>query len=161
MSLIEYLKTIVTPTLCNAVEILRIRPRNYGFAPLQLECLFPEFGRMCGYAVTAQVETVTQMRPLTGTGFYDLFEAIQASPKPAVVVLQEMVAIETMRPTVVKSWTRYLQGSEPSDLSRIAEYAMCGRYERSACITSPEANLQVMLTSASCVPQFPYTCQTR
>ena len=90
MSLIEYLKTIDTPTLCNAVEVLRIRPHNYGFAPLQLNCLFPEFGRMCGYAVTAQVETVTQMEPLAGSGFYDLFEAVQASPKPAVVVLQEI-----------------------------------------------------------------------
>jgi 4-hydroxy-4-methyl-2-oxoglutarate aldolase len=90
LSLIEYLKTIDTPTLCNAVEVLRIRPPNYGFAPLQLNCLFPEFGRMCGYAVTAQVETVTQMGPLAGAGFYDLFEAVQASPKPTVVALQEI-----------------------------------------------------------------------
>ena len=51
-----------------------MRPQNYGFTPLQLNCLFPEFGRMCGYAVTAQVETVTQMEPLTGAGFYDLFD---------------------------------------------------------------------------------------
>jgi 4-hydroxy-4-methyl-2-oxoglutarate aldolase len=86
----DYLKTIDTPTLCNAIELLGVRPQSSGFAPLQLECLFPEFGRMCGYAVTAQVETVTAMEPLRGAGFYDLFEAIEASSKPAVVVLQEV-----------------------------------------------------------------------
>lgn len=86
----DYLKSVDTPTLCNAIETLRVRPQNAGFAPLQLQCLFPEFGRMCGYAVTAQVETVTAMEPLSGAGFYDLFEAIEAAPKPAVVVLQEI-----------------------------------------------------------------------
>jgi regulator of RNase E activity RraA len=30
------------------------------------------------------------MEPLTGAGFYDLFEAFKAGPKPAVVVLQEI-----------------------------------------------------------------------
>jgi regulator of RNase E activity RraA len=86
----EYLKTVDTPTLCNAIEALRVRPQSSGFAPLQLRCLFPEFGRMCGYAVTAQVETVTSMEPLSGEGFYELFDAIDTSPKPAVVVLQEI-----------------------------------------------------------------------
>ena len=88
--IIDYLKTVDTPTLCNAVEVLRVRPQSQGFTPLQLHCLFPEFGRMCGYAVTAQVETVTAMEPLSGTGFYDLFDAVEAAPKPAVIVLQEI-----------------------------------------------------------------------
>jgi regulator of RNase E activity RraA len=86
----DYLKTVDTPTLCNAIEVLRVRPQSSGFAPLQLQCLFPEFGRMCGYAVTAQVETVTAMEPLRGAGFYELFDAIEASSKPAVVVVQEV-----------------------------------------------------------------------
>lgn len=86
----DYLKSVDTPTLCNAVELLRVRPQSSGFTPLQLRCLFPEFGRMCGYAVTAQVETVTAMEPLSGAGFYELFDALSASPKPAVVVLQEI-----------------------------------------------------------------------
>jgi 4-hydroxy-4-methyl-2-oxoglutarate aldolase len=86
----EYLKTVDTPTLCNAVEVLRVRPQSQGFTPLQLRCLFPEFGRMCGYAVTAQVETVTAMEPLSGAGFHELFEALAAAPKPAVIVLQDI-----------------------------------------------------------------------
>ncbi len=90
MELIEYLKTVDSPTLSNAIERMHVRPRDAGFTPLQLRCLFPEFGRMCGYAVTAQVESTTDMAPLTEKAFLDLFAAVDASPKPAVVVMQEI-----------------------------------------------------------------------
>ncbi len=45
---------------------------------------------MCGYAVTAQVETVSQMGSVDGATFHDLFEAVDRAPKPAVVVYQEI-----------------------------------------------------------------------
>lgn len=45
---------------------------------------------MCGYAVTAQVETVSNANPLEEAAFVDLFAAIEESPKPAVVVLQDI-----------------------------------------------------------------------
>jgi 4-hydroxy-4-methyl-2-oxoglutarate aldolase len=89
-SLLEYLKTVDTPTLSNAIELLNVRKRNEGFAPLQLRCLFPELGRMCGYAVTAQVETVTQANPDDRSIWLRLYEAIDAAPKPSVVVFQEL-----------------------------------------------------------------------
>ena len=90
--LLSYLKTVDTPTLSNAIEELNIRPRHEGFAPAQIRCLFPEFGRMCGYAVTAQVETVSRMTPVDRSVFLDLFNAVDASLKPAVVVMQEIGA---------------------------------------------------------------------
>lgn len=88
--LIEFLKTVDTATVSNAVELLNVRPRSEGFASLDLKCLFPEFGPMCGYAVTAQVETVTEGSPRTEEAYVQLFEAVEASAKPAVVVLQEI-----------------------------------------------------------------------
>jgi 4-hydroxy-4-methyl-2-oxoglutarate aldolase len=87
---IAYLNTVDTPTLANAIEELKVRPRSDGFAPLGIRCLFSEMGRMCGYAVTAQVETVSRMTPLDRSIFCDLFAAVDASPKPAVVVMQEV-----------------------------------------------------------------------
>jgi regulator of RNase E activity RraA len=45
---------------------------------------------MCGYAVTAQVETVTLGAPRTEEAYVELFEAVEASPKPAVLVMQEI-----------------------------------------------------------------------
>jgi len=88
--LISYLKTVDTATVSNAIELLKVRPDSEGFASLDLQCLFPEFGPMCGYAVTAQVETVTHGSPKTEEAFVELFEAVERSPKPAVVVLQEI-----------------------------------------------------------------------
>jgi len=87
--LVEYLKSVDTPTLSNAIETLRLRPDNAGFAPLQTSCLFPEFGRMVGYAVTAQVETMSSSSGDRKT-FFSLFEAVAHSPKPAVVAFQEI-----------------------------------------------------------------------
>ncbi len=87
---VAYLKTVDTPTLSNAIEALKCRPRSEGFAPLAIRSLFPDLGRMCGYAVTAQVETVTCMSPLNAEPFYELFAAVDASPKPSVVVVQEI-----------------------------------------------------------------------
>lgn len=89
-SLIEYLKTIDTPTISNAIEQLHLRPRSEGFTPLQVRCLFPDFGPMCGYAVTAQVETMTEGNPREERGYVELFEAVEKSPNPAVVAFQEV-----------------------------------------------------------------------
>jgi regulator of RNase E activity RraA len=89
-NLIEYLKTIDSPTLSNAIETLEHQSRDAGFTPLQIRCLFPELSRLCGYAVTAQVETVTGMHPTTEHAFLELFKAVENSPKPAVVVFQEI-----------------------------------------------------------------------
>jgi regulator of RNase E activity RraA len=87
---IEYLRSVDAPTLSNGIELLHRRPRSEGFTPLCVRCLFPEFGRMVGYAVTAQVETVTCQEPLDLTRFLDLYKLVEASPKPAVIAFQEI-----------------------------------------------------------------------
>src|ERR1700734_1773654 len=90
LSTIEYLKSVDTPTLSNAIELLKIRPKKDGFAPLTIRPVFPEFGCMCGYAVTAQAESVTEGEGFDIHKFVDLYRAVESSPKPAVVVLQEI-----------------------------------------------------------------------
>jgi 4-hydroxy-4-methyl-2-oxoglutarate aldolase len=87
---IEYLKTVDSPTLSNAIELLKVRPRREGFVPLEIRALFPELGRMTGYAVTAQVETVTECYPRNLDLFVELYRAVGESLKPAVVVFQEV-----------------------------------------------------------------------
>lgn len=89
-NLISYLQTIDTPTLSNAIELLDIRPRSENFAPHLLRCLYPELGTMVGYAVTVQMETMTRMEPRDEQQTIAFYEAIEASPKPAVVVMQEI-----------------------------------------------------------------------
>lgn len=87
---VEFLKSVDSPTLSNAIETLRLQPRDAGFTPLQIRCFFPEFGRLCGCAVTAQVETVTGMHAGAEATFLELFKAVDESPKPAVVAFQEI-----------------------------------------------------------------------
>jgi 4-hydroxy-4-methyl-2-oxoglutarate aldolase len=89
-TLIEFLKSVDSPTLSNAIETLHVQPRDKGFTPLQIRCLFPELGRLCGHAVTAQVESVTQLHPAEERTFLELFKAVEDSPKPAVIALQEI-----------------------------------------------------------------------
>ena len=89
-ALVDFLKTVDSPTLSNAIETLHVQPRDTGFTPLQIRCLFPEFGRLCGYAVTAQVETVSQMHPTEERTFLELFQAVADAPKPAIVAFQEI-----------------------------------------------------------------------
>jgi regulator of RNase E activity RraA len=87
---IDYLKTVDTPTLSNGIELLGVRPHSEGFTPLSIRCLFPELGRMCGYAVTAQVETMTTSEPPDMGQFIELYRALDAAPKPAVIAFQEI-----------------------------------------------------------------------
>jgi regulator of RNase E activity RraA len=87
--MLDSLKAVDTPTLANAIEMLKVRPQREGFTPLTIRALFPEFGRMCGYAVTAQVETVTEGDTFSIDAFIELYRLVEASPKPAVIVLQE------------------------------------------------------------------------
>lgn len=89
-AMIRFLRTVDTPTVSNAIELAQVRPRSEGFAPLHLRCLFPELGPMCGYAVTAQVETMTQSGNKSESLFIELFQAVADSPKPAVIVFQEV-----------------------------------------------------------------------
>jgi len=87
---LEYLKSIDSPTLINAIELLNLRPRERGFTPVDIRCLFPDMGVMCGYAVTAQVETATKMEPFRLDTFIELYKLVEQSPKPAVIVFQEI-----------------------------------------------------------------------
>ncbi len=92
-SWIDWLKGVDSPTLSNAIELLELRPRHEGFTPLEIRCLFPEMGRLCGFAVTAQVETVTRTGPLDWDTFLRLYQAVAASPQPAVIAFQEVGAL--------------------------------------------------------------------
>lgn len=91
--LISKLSVIDTPTLANAIELLRVRNRISGFCNRTMRCLFPELGILCGFAVTAEVETMSPDADTTGveakSNFIELCSALEAAPRPPVVVLKE------------------------------------------------------------------------
>src|SRR5579871_758571 len=107
---VEYLKTVDTPTLCNAIELLKVRPHEEGFTPLQVRCLFPELGRMIGLAVTATVETVTRMEARDNRTFVARFHARDGfnsrghgEPNHAAQLREEATHLQRREPFLVRA----------------------------------------------------------
>jgi 4-hydroxy-4-methyl-2-oxoglutarate aldolase len=83
------LQKIDSPTVSNAIERFTVRPRLEGFASWDLRCAFPELGTMMGYAVTCTADTTTETRA-DERGLMRLWAAIEAAPKPAVLVIKDI-----------------------------------------------------------------------
>ncbi|HEX9900584.1 MAG TPA: RraA family protein [Candidatus Methylomirabilis sp.] len=87
---LEELRAVDSPTVANAIEAFRVRDDTQGFMGMDVRCLTPEFGVMLGYAVTATADSMAPGRSRDRRGHMRLFEAIAASPKPAVLVVHDV-----------------------------------------------------------------------
>jgi regulator of RNase E activity RraA len=86
---LEQLRQIDSPTVSNAIEQFRVRPRVEGYAGWELRCAFPELGTTVGYAVTCTADSTTPSR-VDDRGQMRLWEAIEAAPKPVVLVIKDI-----------------------------------------------------------------------
>ncbi|MEN3337876.1 MAG: 4-hydroxy-4-methyl-2-oxoglutarate aldolase [Acidobacteriota bacterium] len=86
---LEAIRRIDSPTISNAIEVFGVRPRVEGFAGWALRCGFPELGSMVGYAVTCTADTTTEVRN-ESRGLIPVWAAIEAAPKPAVLVIKDV-----------------------------------------------------------------------
>lgn len=85
-SLLEVLARYDTATLSNAIESFEVRPRDTGFASMEIRCMFPDLGPMVGYAATTTMVA-------RGRGRSDpvaLWEHVQRIGWPRVVVVQDL-----------------------------------------------------------------------
>jgi len=92
MKSIDALRKIDTPTVANAIEVLDVRNRATGFCDRRMRQLTPEMGVLCGYAVTVQAVTMTAEpfgREAGVEKYLEICRALDAAPKPAMVVFQE------------------------------------------------------------------------
>jgi 4-hydroxy-4-methyl-2-oxoglutarate aldolase len=88
---LETLRGFSTPTICNAIELLKLRPRDAGFMDHTIACRFPELGPMLGYAVTAKIRA--KEPPDSGEITYGTVWAdFSKTPKPWVVVIEDLDA---------------------------------------------------------------------
>ncbi|MDE0350068.1 MAG: RraA family protein [Gammaproteobacteria bacterium] len=92
-TLLEALRGLDTPTVCNALEVVAPKRRGYGYTVDPLVCTRPELGSTVGYARTA---TIRAMHPsdLAGAearamrdGYYSY---VDDGPKPSVMVIQDL-----------------------------------------------------------------------
>lgn len=86
---LDELRLIDSPTISNAIERFKIRPRLHGFAGWELRCIFPELGTTVGYAVTCTADSTTEGRA-DDRGLLRLWAALEAAPKPAVLVIKDI-----------------------------------------------------------------------
>jgi 4-hydroxy-4-methyl-2-oxoglutarate aldolase len=83
---LEELRAIDSPTIANAIEEFKVRPRVNGYAGATLRCLIPGLGTMLGYAVTCKGDSTTEGKQRREhTELYRAINAVQ--PLPAVVVI--------------------------------------------------------------------------
>ncbi|MCA9092784.1 MAG: RraA family protein [Planctomycetaceae bacterium] len=80
-----------TPTICNAIELFDVRPRNTGYMNESIKACFPKMPPMVGYAVTS---TFRSQQPPRGGDVYASLDnqvaSFSALPGPAVVVFQDL-----------------------------------------------------------------------
>ena len=80
------LRAIDSPTVANAIEYFKVRPRVSGYAGASIRCLIPGLGTMLGYAVTCKGDSTTEGKDRREHS--QLYRAIAAlQPLPAVVVI--------------------------------------------------------------------------
>ena len=86
------LRRIDTATVTNALDTFDTGSRNvgYGYSSLDLRCLLPELPPIVGYAVTCTGDSTSPRDPERKTKMRALYEAVSASPKPAIVVIQNV-----------------------------------------------------------------------
>jgi len=82
------LRRIDSPTIANAIETFKVRPRVAGYVGYDIRCIFPDLPPTVGYAVTCTVDSTTEGGQ--GIGFNKLYELLTNSPKPAIVVMQDV-----------------------------------------------------------------------
>jgi len=89
--LISTLKSMDTPTVCNALELVSPARRGYGFTTRPLVCTRPSLEPVVGFARTATIRATV---PATsGAAAYardNYYEYIDSGPKPSIVVIQDL-----------------------------------------------------------------------
>jgi 4-hydroxy-4-methyl-2-oxoglutarate aldolase len=90
VDVIEALRKISSPSVANAIETFKVRPRNQGQMSSDIRTLFPDLGPLVGYAVTALIraepEPMTDHRAST-FGWWDYVLSI---PAPRVIVVHDL-----------------------------------------------------------------------
>jgi len=90
----ELLKALArydAPTLANAIETFDMQPRDVGFADSRIRCMFPELGRMVGFAATATIVARGAPGPdWAGPGNDGLYAHVRAVQAPRIVVVKDL-----------------------------------------------------------------------
>ena len=87
---LELLCKYDTPTICNAIELFQVRPRDAGYTDSRIQACYPEMPPMVGYASTV---TMRASAPAQGDVYSTMDRQVASFsevPGPPVVVFQDL-----------------------------------------------------------------------
>ena len=91
---LDWLRSVDSPTIANAIEPFKVRDRCEGFIGGAVRCMFPDLGVMVGYALT--VTMTSEPGPVASRdAYWKMWRALERAPKPAVVVVQDVSGAPT------------------------------------------------------------------
>jgi regulator of RNase E activity RraA len=92
-ALLDQLRKLDTPTICNALEVACPERRTYGFTTEPLICPFPDLPPIVGFARTS---TMRSVEAASGTGeeqrkkIFAYYDYVSAGPAPRIAVIQDI-----------------------------------------------------------------------
>ena len=88
--MIETLRKISSPSVANAIETFKVRPRSEGQMSSSIRALFPELGPLVGYAVPAVIRA--EPEPLEGhrASTFGWWDYVLSIPAPRVIVVHDL-----------------------------------------------------------------------
>ncbi|MDR7402729.1 MAG: RraA family protein [Armatimonadota bacterium] len=87
---IDALRALSSPTVANAVETFRIRPRESGYLAPGIRALFADLGPVVGYAVTALIRAERPAAPDRRISTFAWWDYLSSLPAPRVVVMHDL-----------------------------------------------------------------------
>lgn len=92
-ALLDLLKTVDTPTVCNAIEVAQGRRGFDRFTRGTVICTEPEAGATVGYARTASLSAIappTEPPEVIRARRMDYYRHMADAPKPAIAVIEDL-----------------------------------------------------------------------
>ncbi|BBU57507.1 acyltransferase [Mameliella alba] len=92
-TLLALLRSVDTPTVCNAIEVAQGKRGFNGFTRGTMLCSDPEGGAMVGYAVTAKISALAppeEPADVIRARRMAYYKAMAEGPKPSVAVVEDV-----------------------------------------------------------------------
>jgi len=87
---IAALRALSSPTVANAIETFKVRPREAGNMSSEIRALFPDLGPIVGYAVTALIRAEHPAPEGKRASTFAWWDYIQTIPAPRIVVMHDL-----------------------------------------------------------------------
>lgn len=85
----QKLLSVDSPTISNAIERFGVRSRREGYMAPQIQCRFPDLGRVVGFASTCTIVEFDEAYPPDPVERFRWIEGIANSAKPVICVVSD------------------------------------------------------------------------